>query len=131
MLGYWAATVEDMIKNAEEKDSRKLSPEERAELREAMEKGEFGLLLHFPVEGKMMGYMTGEEAANMTYEVTSGDDRNGILEVKFDGDAGTFTGEVTFGQNKLVLTRDDEEGSMTVSRIDKAEFEKLVPGTKR
>ena len=128
VVGYWAATVEDMIKNVEEKDNRKLSSEEKTELRESMEKGEFGLLLHFPTEGTMIGYMTGEEAATMTYEVTSVDDANGILEVKVDGDAGKFAGAVTFEQNKLVLTRDDEEGSMTVSRLDKAEFDKLVPG---
>ena len=130
VLGYWAATAEDMVKNVEEKDSRKLSPEEQAELRASMEKGEFGLLLHFPAEGKMIGYMTGRESSTMTYEVTSVDDSNGVRTVEVDGDAGQFSGKITFGQDKLVLTRDDEEGSMTVSRIDRAEFARLVPGIK-
>ena len=66
----------------------------------------------------------------MTYEVTSVDDSNGVLTVEVDGDAGQFSGKITFGQDKLVLTRDDEEGSMTVSRIDRAEFARLVPGIK-
>ena len=130
VLGYWAATAEDMVKNVEEKDNRKLSPEKQAELSESMEKGEFGLLLHFPAEGKMIGYMTGQESSTMTYEVTSVDDSNGVLTVEADGDAGQFSGKITFGQDKLVLTRDDEEGSMTVSRIDRAEFARLVPGIK-
>ena len=77
----------------------------------------------------MIGYMTGQESSAMTYEVTSVDDSNGVLTVEVDGDAGQFSGKITFGQDKLVLTRDDEEG-MTVSRIDRAEFARLVPGIK-
>ena len=126
LVGYWAANFEDMIVAREAELGEALPSDEREELKKAVESGAFSLMLHFPEEGRMIGYMTGEDPAVMTYEVMKVDAVNRVLDVEVTGDAGDFSGKVTFqGDDKIMLTRTEEKGAIIVRRINKEAFEKL------
>ena len=126
LVGYWAANFEDMIVAREAELGEALSSDEREELKKAVESGAFSLMLHFPEEGRMIGYLTGEDQAVMTYKVTEVDEGNRVLSVEVTGDAGDFSGKVTFQEDdKIMFTRADENGAIIVRRIDREAFEKL------
>ena len=126
VVGYWAATFEDLILAREAELGEALSSDEREELKKAVESGAFSLMLHFPEEGRMIGYLTGEDQAVMTYKVTEVDEGNRVLSVEVTGDAGDFSGKVTFQEDdKIMFTRADENGAIIVRRIDREAFEKL------
>ena len=126
LVGHWAANFEDMIVAREAELGEALPSDEKEELKKAVESGAFSLMLHFPEEGRMIGYMTGEDPSVMTYEVMEVDAANRVLDVEVTGDAGDFSGKVTFQEDdKIMLTRTEENGAIIVRRIGKEAFEKL------
>ena len=125
LVGHWAANFEDMIVAREAELGEALPSDEKEELKKAVESGAFSLMLHFPEEGRMIGYMTGEDPSVMTYEVMEVDAANRVLDVEVTGDV-DFSGKVTFQEDdKIMLTRTEENGAIIVRRIGKEAFEKL------
>ena len=126
LVGHWAANFEDVIMAREAELGEAFPSDEREELKKAVESGAFSLMLHFPEEGRMTGYMTGEDPAVMTYEVMKVDAVNRVLDVEVTGESEDFSAKVTFQEDdKIMLTRTEEKGAIIVRRIGKEEFEKL------
>ena len=125
LVGYWAASFEDLIVARESELGEALPSDEREELKKAVESGAFSLMLHFPEKGRMTGYMTGQDPSVMTYEVMEVDAANRVLDVEVTGDV-DFSGKVTFQEDdKIMVTRNEEKGAIIVRRIGKEAFEKL------